>query len=682
MRWHVTGIDREKTMRTVTDFPRKVREIENQWITLADGCRLAARIWLPEDAGADPVPAILEYLPYRKRDGTIDRDALTHPYLAGHGYACVRVDMRGSGESDGLMWDEYLKQEQDDALEAIDWIAAQPWCTGKVGMVGISWGGFNGLQVAARRPKPLKAIVTICSTDDRYADDIHYMGGCLLGENLGWASTMFCYSSRPPDPALVGERWREVWLERLENTPLLVANWLEHQRRDDFWKHGSICEDYSAVEAAVYAVGGWGDGYSNAVPRLLANLKCPKKGLVGPWVHKYPHFAVPEPRIGFLQEMLRWWDQWLKGIDTGIMDEPEYRAYLQESERPAAYYAHRKGRWIAEPGWPSPGIEERSWAINADGLSATPGKPATLEISSPQTTGLVAGEWCPIWLGPESPTDQRPDDAGSLCFDSAALDQRLEIFGAPVVELELAIDKPQGVISVRLNEVFPDGASARISYGVLNLSHRQSHESPSPMVPGRRTRVRVQMNDIAHAFAPGSRLRVAVSTAYWPLIWPSAAAVVLTLLAGARRRRRPGRAARAASLPAFPPAEAAAPQQSESVRKSANSRHVEQDLATGETTLRIVDDFGARRIRPHGLEVGSVARETYTIRPDDPLSAVAETRWSMTMGRDDWHVRTETHTRQWADRDSFFIHAEMAAFEGDARVFHRVWDRKIPRDNV
>src|SRR3546814_557199 len=258
-------------MQTVTEFPRKVREIENVWITLADGTRLAARIWLPEDAGDDPVQAILEYLPYRKRDGPAERDALTHPYFAGHGYACVRVDMRGSGESGGLMWDEYLKQEQDDALEVIDWLAGQKWCTGKVGMIGISWGGFNGLQVAARQPEALKAVVTLCSTDDRYADDIHYMGGCLLGENLGWASTMFCYSSRPPDPALVGERWRDMWLERLENTPLLVANWLEHQRRDEFWKHGSVCEDYSAITAAVYAIGGWGDGYSNAVPRLLAN---------------------------------------------------------------------------------------------------------------------------------------------------------------------------------------------------------------------------------------------------------------------------------------------------------------------------------------------------------------------------------------------------------------------------
>jgi len=229
-------------LRIVENFPRRVREIENVFIPLSDGCRLAARIWLPEDAEQNPVPAILEYLPYRKRDGTVERDQLTHPYFAGHGYAGVRVDMRGCGDSDGILYDEYLKQEQDDCLEVLRWLAAQPWCTGAVGMMGISWGGFNGLQVAARRPPELKAVVTLCSTDDRYADDIHYMGGCLLNDNLAWASTMFAYQSRPPDPAVVGEdRWREMWLKRLEEEPLLVENWLRHQRRDDFWKHGSVC---------------------------------------------------------------------------------------------------------------------------------------------------------------------------------------------------------------------------------------------------------------------------------------------------------------------------------------------------------------------------------------------------------------------------------------------------------
>ena len=186
----------------VTTFPRAVRTIEHTTIPLKDGTQLAARIWLPEDAEQNPVPAILEYLPYRKRDGTYERDALTYPWLAGHGYAGVRVDIRGSGESDGLLSDEYARQEQDDALEIIAWLAAQPWCNGAVGMMGISWGGFNGLQVAARRPPALKAIVTICSTDDRYADDVHYMGGAKLNAGFGWASFFFGAMCHPPDPLL------------------------------------------------------------------------------------------------------------------------------------------------------------------------------------------------------------------------------------------------------------------------------------------------------------------------------------------------------------------------------------------------------------------------------------------------------------------------------------------------
>ena len=301
--------------KTKARFPHQIREIENQYIELSDGVMLAARIWLPKDAEAHPVPAILEYLPYRKRDGTAVRDALTHPYFAGHGYAAIRVDMRGNGDSTGLMFDEYARQEQDDALQVIDWLCRQTWCDGNVGMIGISWGGFNGLQVAARQPEALKAVITLCSTDDRYADDIHYKGGALLNENLGWGGVMLSFSSRPPDPLLLGESWRQNWFERMEQMPILAADWLEHQLRDDYWQHGSICEDYSSVKAAVLAVGGWNDAYSNAIPRMLRGLGCPRRGIIGPWIHKYPHFAEPGPRIGFLQEALRWWDQWLKGID-------------------------------------------------------------------------------------------------------------------------------------------------------------------------------------------------------------------------------------------------------------------------------------------------------------------------------------------------------------------------------
>ncbi len=300
---------------TITELPRSLRVIENCWIPLSDGCRLAARIWLPADAESDPVPAVLEYIPYRKSDATVLRDAPMHAYFAGHGYAAVRVDLRGSGDSDGILADEYLPLEQSDGLEVLRWLASQPWCTGKVGIIGKSWGGFNGLQIAALNPPGLAAVISVASTDDRYADDVHYIGGCVQAfDMLPWASTMLAYNARPPDPAVVGQDWRRQWLARLAATPPHVEAWLQHQRRDHYWKQGSVCEDFSALRCAVYMVGGWADGYRNAVLRFLEGYPGPCKGLIGPWGHVYPHDGAPGPAIGFLQECVRWWDHWLKGI--------------------------------------------------------------------------------------------------------------------------------------------------------------------------------------------------------------------------------------------------------------------------------------------------------------------------------------------------------------------------------
>src|SRR5689334_23358442 len=313
-----------------------MRRVDHTWIPLAGGTRLAARLWLPDSE--EPVPAILEYLPYRKGDAFAARDNRHHAYFAEHGYAGVRVDIRGSGDSDGLLEDEYLPIEQDDALEVIAWLADQPWCSGSVGMIGISWGGFNGLQVAARRPPALKAVVSMCSTDDRYADDVHYVGGCVLGTDmLPWAATMLTLCAMPPDPAAVGEGWRATWLERLDRAVPMVGAWLAHQRRDAYWKHGSVCEDYGAIMAPVLAVGGWADGYANAVPRLLEGLPGPCRGLIGPWSHMFPQDGEPGPTIGFLQECLRWFDQHLKGIDTGTMDEPKLLVWMQDVVPPAGH---------------------------------------------------------------------------------------------------------------------------------------------------------------------------------------------------------------------------------------------------------------------------------------------------------------------------------------------------------
>ena len=669
-------------MKSVGQFPRRVEEIENDWISLSDGSRLAVRLWRPADAEDDPVPAILEYLPYRKRDGTAVRDALTHPYFAGHGYACLRVDMRGSGDSDGLLRDEYLLQEQEDALEVIAWAAAQPWCSGAVGMMGISWGGFNALQVAARRPPALKAIITVCSTDDRYADDIHYKGGALLCENLGWASTMLSYSSRPPDPLLVGADWRETWLHRLDNMPLLIETWLSHQHRDDYWKHGSVCENFAAIEAAVFAVGGWADAYSNAVPRLLAGLSAPVKGLVGPWVHKYPHFAVPAPAIGFLQEALRWWDYWLKGVDTGVTGDPAYIAYMQDSVPPKPWYDERPGRWISEPAWPSPHIESRAYYLNVDGLGDRAAPETMLSVCSPQTTGVACGAFCAMWLGPELPPDQREDDAGSLVFDSLPLEDTVEIFGAPVIEVELAVDRPQANLVARLCDVAPDGASSRVTYGILNLTHRDGHENPQALEPGKRYAVRLQLDDAAHSFAAGHRIRLALSSAYWPLIWPSPEPVTLTLYGGVSRLELPLRPVRDETPPVFADAEAAPPLGATELRAPRQDRTVERDVASGEQIIRVINDFGERRIEEHGLATGEIARETYTIKTDDPLSARMATHWTETLERDGWRVRTETRSVMWADAENFHIRAELEAYENGERVHHKTWEISVPRDGV
>jgi uncharacterized protein len=497
-----------------------VTEVEHLWIPLADGCRLAARLWLPKDAQAHPVPAVLEYIPYRKRDVTALRDLTMHPHVAARGYACVRVDMRGNGESDGLMLDEYLPQELADGVEVIAWIASQPWCSGKVGMIGISWGGFNGLQIAALRPPALKAVVTVCSTDDRYADDIHYRGGCLLNDNFAWSATMMAYSSRPPDPALVGEAWRDMWLERLRNMPFLAANWMEHQRRDDYWRHGSVCEDFSAIEVPVLAVGGWHDAYSNAIPRLVAGLKGPAAGLIGPWGHRYPQIGVPGPAMDFVAEVVAWWDRWLAGARRA---RPAGAAGLHAGRAGCRRGTRRAGRAVGRRAVLAVARRRDAAAVSvrrrtADRCRTRIGRDS---VGSPVTTGLTSGPFYPGLGRPDGARDQRADDAVSLVFDTDALEAPLDLLGAPTVDLELAADRPQRTSPSGCAMWRPTATSHRISFGLLNLTHRDSHAEPAPLEPGRSYSVRVQLDDIAYRVPAGHRLRLAVSTAYWPMIWPA-----------------------------------------------------------------------------------------------------------------------------------------------------------------
>ena len=672
----------------IRNYKNSVDDRELVWVPLSDGRKLAARIVLPKNANEDPVPIILEYLPYRRRDGTRARDEINMYWFAANGYAFVRLDISGTGDSDGLVEDEYVKREQDDGIEAITWLASQGWCSGSVGMIGISWGGFNGLQIAARRPPALKAVISLCSTVDRYNDDVHFMGGCLLSDNMDWGSAFFTFGALPPDPKMVGEeKWEQMWKTRIDGLDLYPALWVEHQRRDAFWKHGSVQEDYDLIQCPVLAVSGWADGYPTAVFKLIENLNIPSKGIIGPWGHKYPNEGVPGPAIGFLQECKRWWDHWLKDIDTGVDKDPAMRLFLQESERPAPHFDTRKGRWLGVPSWPSKSIKEDTYFFNGNRLSATQNKTTfnpQLTVSSPQTTGVYGGEWCGYGLGkvaPELPLDQREDDSGSLVFDGDPLLNPISIVGEGRVKLYVSSDAPQALIAVRLNNIHPDGAVERISYGVLNLSHRESDENPDTLTPNKFYEVTVKLKGVAQIIPKGHRLRIAVSTSYWPLIWPSPTSTVITI--------DPSHST--VSLPIlydednfhnikFLPPEHAQPLNMTVKKVGEESRtftHKFDDLSTKFIVKR---DDGSSIIDDIGTEISFTKEKILSIKRDDPLSAAMEFNCTAQYKRDDWDARVETTTHATCDKTHFYLSGSLKAFSKGELFVSRKFNQKIERD--
>ncbi|MBB3142668.1 CocE/NonD family hydrolase [Halomonas organivorans] len=662
-----------------------MRIIENAWIPMADGVRLAAKLWLPADVAAMPAPAVLEYIPYRKRDFRSPRDSQVHGYFARHGYAAVRVDLRGSGDSDGVLHDEYLPRELEDGVEVIRWIAAQPWCNGRVGMIGLSWGGFNALQIAALRPPALEAVISVCSSDDRYTDDVHYMGGCLLTDNLSWASVMLSYNACPPDPAIVGARWREMWLARLESSEPWLKTWLAHQRRDAYWRHGSVCEDFTAIRCPVFAVSGWADGYCNTVFRLLQHLGGPRKGLIGPWGHKYPHLGGPGPSIDFLGECLRWWDRWLRDLDNGVEREPMLRAWMQDSVSPIS--DDRPGRWVAEPGWPGPRLKPLTFALTRQGLAAGGAgddEEADLSIRSPLSVGLFAGKWCSYAESTDLPTDQRLEDGGSLCFDTPPLEADLEMLGQAVVELEVAADRPQAMVAVRLSDIAPDGSVTLVTYGLLNLSHRHGHHRPEPLRPGEPCRVRVRLNHVAQCFPAGNRLRLAISSSYWPLAWPSPLPTILTLRLRHCRLSLPQRPRpdREATLPDLgEPHMAMAPAVTLLV-PAHREWTVHFNLATNEASLNVIDNDGSWRLEEQGLTLGYDVTERYRQANDDYATLCGEVVNRRFMARGDWRVEMTSRTQLTSTPSHFHLNATLDAYEGGERIFSRTWNETLPRDHL
>ncbi|WP_329584303.1 CocE/NonD family hydrolase [Kitasatospora sp. NBC_01250] len=672
-------------MRHPDAYPYRITR-EDLRIPMADGVELYARLWRP--VTEEPVPALLEYLPYRLTDWTAPRDAERHPWYAGHGYASVRVDIRGHGNSGGLPGGEHDAQELADGVAVVEWLAARPWCTGRVGVFGIGWGGTGALQLAALAPAPLRAVVAVCATDDRYDNDARYLGGSVLGADLHARSAgLLALAARPPDPRYVGDQWRRLWLARLAALEPHSHAWLSHQTRDDYWRHGSVGERYGAIGAAVLAVGGWADPHRDTVLRLVEHLRGPVRGLIGPWPHQYPDRGLPPgPAIGFLQETLRWWDQWLKDQETGIMAEPRLRSWMPEPAPPGAT-GDLAGRWIGEDQWPSDDVREIHYGL-ADTLrtAGTPEGERFVPVRSPQHTGTDAGRYRPVGAAADLPPDQRAEDGRSVCFDTSPLAERLEILGRPTLQLRLRCPAARGQVVARLCDVAPDGSARLVTRGVLNLATRQGREQAVLWEPGAVAEVALELSGIAHAFAPGHRIRLALSSAYWPWVWPQPGAAGFEVDPGHSALMLPVRHLAAdvgrAPIAFAEPEQAAGPE----VRHTTASdprpeRLVVQDVAAGEWRLEVDPSHQGSRAYPDGLICTEQALETYRIREDDPLSAAARAAWTIRLERpeDGWDVTVQTRSEIGCDAEAFTARSHLTAWEGGAVVFERDWEQRIPR---
>lgn len=484
-----------------------------EWIPLSDGARLAVTLYLPDTEPDRSAPGILEYLPYRKDDGMLERDHDLYTYVTERGYVGARVDIRGTGRSEGILPDgEYSETEQRDGEEVIAWLAARGWCNGAVGMWGISWGGFNAIHQAMRRPPALRAITALMASDDLFHDDIHYIDGLMHVDEYEMSIDLWNAMTRAPDFPL-----DEGALAARFDRPPWFLSWLREQRDGPYWRRGSLAPDYSRLGVPALLIGGWWDGYRDSVFRMLECCAVPTRAIVGPWNHTFPHRAVPGPEIEWRREAVRWWDRWLKGERNGVEEEPRLAVYVQSWRPPDPSLEVLPGRWRLEDGWPPERLREEPFHLRADGrLGEVPGPAATDALRYMPPAGTEGG----FWWGELTP-DQRPSDAFSLVYESEALAGDLEILGMPVAELRGGAYAPVADWFVRLSDVAPDGTVTLVAGTGLAGAQRDSPAAPEPLEPGETYDLRVRMHACSWVFPAGHRIRLAVSNAQWPMIWPT-----------------------------------------------------------------------------------------------------------------------------------------------------------------
>ncbi len=649
---------------------------ERRFLEMDDGVRIAVTLHFPETP--PPWPVVFEARPYRK-DDLSDATAIYRRLCDEGNLAVCRADVRGTGSSEGNAVDEYTERELQDHVATIAWLAAQDWSNGNVGMYGTSYSGFNSLQVAALRPPALKAIIPIYATDRRYTDDVHYGGGVRRGiDFLDYPAYMVALIALPPVPSVYGEGWREEWHRRIEANDPWELGWLEHQNDDDYWRHGSVFYDYAGIEAATLVIAGHADGYRNMAFRAFERLQSPKKILFGPWSHMSPRLSMPGPRIDHVPVMIDWWQRWL-GRDTSIDVEPPISIFVRRWTDPQPDVDTYAGEWRAEPTWPPARLAEdhrRLGSAVASGGSAageTARETAARDVLDIRgDVGVTASIWCAATLPFGLPWDQRPDEAFSLVYDWPVTEET-EIMGRPRVELSVAASVPVAFVSAKLCDVAPDGRSAMVTRGILNLTHRDSDEQPEPVRPGAHVTATVELDATAYVFEPGHTIRLDLAGSDFPSSWPppfagtieidrAVSTLVLPVLDGPP----------VLEPPTFAPGE---PQPSlpEQV-----TWKIHEDVLARERSVSI--DHGGVRGR-NGLAEGS---DHYwgeiTAGSHEPGTSRASAGASLVLSWDEASVRTESRAMLRSDPERWHLEIELEVFDGDERVAERRWERTTARD--
>ncbi|MGH8950238.1 MAG: CocE/NonD family hydrolase [Acidimicrobiia bacterium] len=656
----------------VPEYPLRVER--RVFVPMDDGTRIALTVYLPDTVNDGPFPTIVESLPYRKDDAFYSADWPTYAYLAQRGFAGARIDIRGTGASTGIIEDEYVPREQDDTLAVLEWLAEQDWCSGNLGMWGVSWGGFSSLQTAMLRPPELKAIAPVHATHDRFACDVHYTGGSLHAqEQVDWPPSMVVSNALPPDPDIVGDRWFEEWMDRLEGTPQWPGIWLRHQKRDDYWLHGSPCADYASIQCPTLLIGGWVDGYVDGMLALAEHLTCEKRTVVGPWGHYRPATGSPGPTLDHLDLLARWFGHHLRGDDNGVMDLPALTAYIRtgtpfDGPTQAPFNTPTPGYWRAESAWPPPDT-----AVTEFTLSDL--EHDDLVWSGPQWVGLHAPAWDRAGIGS---SDSHDDDAHSVTFETAPFEEPFEILGTPEVEVTVASSEEVGMVAARLLAIAPDGRGHLVTRGNRNLVFPHDLSDPVLPVPDRPVTVRFPLMATSAVLEAGWRLRLALAGADFPVVWPPGQKVMLSFEPTRSRLLVPTVPVRhpssTVSIPMSPP-----PPTPPGLE---NEGRDHTRVIRGDSDVTYERHRYSKEGQRERANLTYTSDETWTISvaDDDPASTRVRSDAAVTMERPGWKVATRGTLQLAADADEFHLSIELTALHEDRVVFSRTWKEVIPRE--